>query len=228
MADENNEEQKTGNAFKSIKDITFFIGIYLVFSGWIYIYYYLHYFGITLKDADIDYIQFVVHSYGVLEYYSKYPWFWIMIVLLGILNYLLLHKFDKIDEKKKMFIYVTVMCSIFPIIFALSRRAGTQTAKQRRYDFTLHLVQFNFTEDFLKLKSPKYKNIKIKPDSTGTKNDWLFYYNDKRRLNLLLSNGERTFAVCYDEDTIILPTVFCIKNEHIDFSRITFQENSGL
>jgi hypothetical protein len=60
-----------------LRDILIIAGIFLFFTGWIYIYYFYDYFGISI----LDYATFIVYSFVVLISYYGSPLFGLMILI---------------------------------------------------------------------------------------------------------------------------------------------------
>jgi len=68
-------ENKEKNTFLShLKEVTFFIAIYLYFMGFIYIYYFYEEFGIPLRVLDTPVYFFFVYSYNVIQNISEVDW----------------------------------------------------------------------------------------------------------------------------------------------------------
>src|SRR5579871_1511525 len=94
------DKEQIIDLLKSIRDVTFFISIYLILSGWTYIYYYLGNFGISVEDASIDYTQFAIYSFAVLTYYASHcpVIFWLVIVLFICILYFLSNQYHKMNK----------------------------------------------------------------------------------------------------------------------------------
>jgi len=71
------EPTPTSNSefIKSIRDTAFLIAVYLYFAGWIYIYTYFGFFGISLGQADIEFYSFLIYSVNVMTYLIIGHWF---------------------------------------------------------------------------------------------------------------------------------------------------------
>lgn len=216
---------------KSIRDISFFLGIYFLFSGWMYIYYYLDYFGISVREADIDYSQFGIYSYSVIAYYCGQGMFWVWslgMFVAAIISYILYKKFVKklliritnkisadlrrrISDYKRGIIVSLALCIFFPIVFKMSKNAGIHMAHKKSM-MGLDKVKFIFNDGFLKKDSTIVKQA---PDNAGEKSH-LLDVNKKEKLRLIMANKDRYFVLEHNKCESCVRVVYCVRKEDIN------------
>src|SRR5258705_245203 len=64
MAKKETEESESFKvSLQDLRDILIIAGIYLFFTGWIYVYYFYDYFGIGLSLVNVDYTTYLVYSF---------------------------------------------------------------------------------------------------------------------------------------------------------------------
>src|SRR5579863_4389005 len=76
--------ENTGDKFSigDLRDILIIGGSFFFFTGWIYIYYFYDYFGISLSLVSIDYSTFIVYSFVVMISYYGLPLAGLIILVL--------------------------------------------------------------------------------------------------------------------------------------------------
>src|SRR5580700_9236536 len=75
MAKKATPENPDADFIKSIRDVAFVIAIYLYFSGWIYLYTYFNFFGVSVRQTDMEFYYFLVYSVNVMSYLIVSHWF---------------------------------------------------------------------------------------------------------------------------------------------------------
>lgn len=60
------DSTESGNLLSILRNVIFFIALYLYFIGWLYAYYVFSHFGISLDSVDIPFYYFFVYSYSVI------------------------------------------------------------------------------------------------------------------------------------------------------------------
>ena len=106
-----------------LRNLVFFIAVYLYFIGWIYEFYYYRNFGIPLSALDIPVYYFFIFSYSAVEF--KIIWY---VILIGILILLVFIPRDAIRKWAIVF----YMIILFPLSFYLAKSASDQYALKVR------------------------------------------------------------------------------------------------
>ena len=71
----NNGEVSTGVkvSVEEVSKVLVIIGFFLFFAGWIYLYYFYDYFGLSLSIINLGYADYIVYSFTVLTSYYFTP-----------------------------------------------------------------------------------------------------------------------------------------------------------
>jgi hypothetical protein len=73
MAEEKESKPVHKISLGDVRDILIIAGIFLFFTGWVYIYYFYNYFGLSMSSVTINYADYLVYSYTVLTSYYWTP-----------------------------------------------------------------------------------------------------------------------------------------------------------
>ncbi|HTH82074.1 MAG TPA: hypothetical protein VL490_04020 [Mucilaginibacter sp.] len=153
-----------------IRDITVIIAVYLYFSGWIYVYAYFGYYGLSMSQLDIDFYSLLIYSFNpfvnIFNIFSL-PRIIILAVLISVIAYLLRKtKFMKVIKEHFL---IPLLIIIFPALYYLSNAAGVSQAK---YDWVNNkhpnislMFKNDFYEDTVKKDTSLVNNIKISRQS---------------------------------------------------------------
>lgn len=178
---------------KSIRDISFVIAIFLYFSGWIYVYSYYDYFGLSIRDIDVEFYYFLVYSLNVMLFLVRY-WFYTLpaIALLIGLAWLL--------RKRNALIYGFFAPLLFAITYLISFQAGHAKARQQRVTEASSLipVRFIFSEKFS--ADTKLKKDTVTPNIPQEQQDFMKANRDT--CLLLLASGKDEYYVLAGDDSL--------------------------
>src|ERR1035438_4908527 len=101
-----------------LRDLLIIGGSFFFFTGWIYIYYFYDYFGISLSLVSIDYSTFIVYSFVVMISYYGLP-------LAGVITLVLSYR---LWLKKYVTLMVLVALLLFPGLFVLAKSVANEKA----------------------------------------------------------------------------------------------------
>ena len=210
-------DQESPEILKSLRDVSFLIGIYLLFSGWVYIYYFLDFFGISIRDADVDYSQFVIYSYQAMAFYTNTVSFWLALTAISAFLIWLTFTNRKFGKRSKLVLVIFVLGVSFPIIFTMSKYAGMKTADKQLRGHKFKTVKFIFKEDFVKPDSNMIKTGGHSYIRNNAEKNGIININEKKEFTMIMSNKEKYFVI-YTKDTLLpddIPLVYSIKKDDI-------------
>jgi hypothetical protein len=133
---------------------TLIIGAYLYFCGWVYIYYFIDNFSISLASIEIPFYYFIVYAYSVI-----FNWLSVIILIITLIILLIAYKY--ISNKM---INLLLLILLFPVLLLLARyKANSESLSIRRGDARSIVFYFkensaNFPENFIQYN----KNRKLK------------------------------------------------------------------
>jgi len=213
MTSENIKQEKN-NFLSVLKDFAFVSAVYLYFIGWIYSYYYLNSFGVSIRQADIEIYSVIIYSTGVFGYYIDSFLFWVILLLI-ILGTCLLYRVA-VKKRKDIVLQLflpLILIALFPILFYTARMAGTKTASADKNPTTSTLSRINviFNKEFLKFDSGN-----IGDSSDYRQKLYLYKVNKSGQLLLLLSSKDEYLCLKLGQ----LPVIYSIKKENIDYAYI--------
>lgn len=206
------------NYLKSARDLAFIVAIYLYYMGWIYIYFYLSSFNLSVKAIDADVYNFLIYSSDVFLYlYNHHLFVFIIIVLFPLLFFW--EKTSHIFIKLSPFLIVL----LFPLTFFVAKTAADYNANLAKHDPLTYLprVKFIFKEGKPDTGEKKSKAI----DSNLTD-------NNEERVNTLKwnRNGFYRLIAANKDDYYVLhtpdakgsdsPQIYVIKKENVEFAQI--------
>ena len=118
-----------------LRNLIFFVAIYLYFIGWTYCSYLYSHFGISLYSLDVPFYYFFIYSYYVIFSNS----WWIVPAVGGFLAIMLLLENRK---RLKQAITIVFLLIFFPLSFRLARKTAFEAALLLRkgYGQTIELV----------------------------------------------------------------------------------------
>lgn len=216
---------ETGSAFlKSARDIAFIIAIYLYFAGWLYIYTYFDFFGLSIRQTDIEFYYFLVYSINVLNYLIISHW---LITISSILVSIAI-----IRWVKHTWVTYIICILLFALIYYMSILAARSDARK---DFSYRgstLLRIKFV---LKVeKGDDKKPVQTMPEDTSAaktapteniSNDFAAY-NEQNKLRLLLTTKDEYLviaadrSVTYDNADSKDKNIYTVKKENINLVRI--------
>lgn len=116
-----------------IKNVVFLVAIYAYFVGWVYQYYFLRHFGVSLSIVDTSFQSFFVYSYSALA--SPYG---IAVSGIALLTICLLTKFFP----KMEYTIVVILIVLFPVLFVMARNEGESKSADVRIGGTARTIRF--------------------------------------------------------------------------------------
>jgi hypothetical protein len=167
-----------------LKELTFFVAIYLYFMGFVYIYYFYDSFGIPLRSIDTPIYYFFVYSYNVLAGLQDVTWgnvlkhkpLWTIAiaVLVGGVVLVFLYR-----GSLRRVILFSILIILFPFLFYLAR----ETAKEDALGIRTGVLAKEITLVFKKDASAKTSVRLVRGFLTGKDED-----EKKTSDSLVLSN----------------------------------------
>jgi hypothetical protein len=141
-----------------IKEVVFFLGLYLIFSAWIYKYYFTNCFGIRISEVSTDLIDYLVYSFTV---------FWDHLILMPLI--LLLIYFILTTGKINNYLEFFLLLLIFPIIWRLADNTATTEATDvfKSNGKNLRTVSLAFKSDFFEKPKETSESKLYAPSDTA-------------------------------------------------------------
>jgi hypothetical protein len=219
---------KTGAEFlKSARDVAFIIAVYLYFAGWIFIYTYFNFFGVSMRETDMEFYYFLVYSVNVMSYLIVSHWFItsaVIIASIAIVHWI----------RHTWVIYVN--CAVlFGLLYYSSILSATADAKTDYVYKTSQLLKIKFVlkdekepAEALPAAAPKDQNdtAKVKKRKQEDITQEFKTYNDQKKLRLLLSSKDE-YLVLVADSTVTpdntdskIKVVFTIKKENVSLVKI--------
>ena len=204
--------------FQNIRDILLVVGIYLFFSGWVYVYYFYEYFGLSISGVKIDYTSYLVYSFVVLTSFYYLPL--ILLVSLILIYYYWL--------KKSLLILIIITLLVFPALYLLSRTVAVKDAENIRRDTNVKReIEFVFRDESGLLSNES-------ADSLASKNSLTKYdlpsikYPGKNQMHLLGENDNYFFVlnqppVSKNTKVLSIGSVYFIDKKDVLLTKITIR-----
>jgi hypothetical protein len=217
-------EQPENNKFSisDLRDLLIIAGVFLFFAGWIYIYYFYDYFGISLSLVSIDYATFIVYSFIVIISYHYLP-------LIGIIALIIVYRKWL---KKNITLSIIIALLLFPGLFLLAKSVANNNAMElRNSPNSMRQISFVFKEDagFLAYKfnndSLPVKNLFVETDLTILKGTGM-----PGQLYLLGQNVDYFFVLYQPQATpgikeLPFGGIYFINKNNVLYSKITITSN---
>jgi hypothetical protein len=220
MADDKSPPSSGADFLKSFRDLSFIIAIYLYFAGWIYLYFDYNYFGLSIRQVDMEFYSFLIYSVDVLYYLVSH---WLITSLVIICSVFLVHFI-----KHTWIIYI-VCVLLFSLLYYCSIQAARTDAKA---DFCYHgsrlkNIYFVLKDESDSTKKPAANTGSGKettPLAGGLINADIAGLNKQYKLRLLLESKEDYFVIASDtginEKTVDqhLKIVYAVKKEKVNLT----------
>ena len=206
----------------SARDLTTIAAIYLYFGGWLYIYDYYNYFGLSIKQVDMDFYYFLVYSLNVILFYFKYWYFTVAAIGVAI--------FAATKLRQAWVMYVICILLLVSVYYC-SDRAAIAAA---RNDFAYHGSHLKKIKLVLKRETPLVKGNpgdkakdtlkSLRPDDPVTRE--FVSYNQQNGLKLLVATKDEYFLIVTNknitkENADQYPVeVFSIKKENVNLAKL--------
>lgn len=205
-----------------VRDILIVVGIFLFFTGWVYVHYFYDYFGLSISLVNINYADYLVYSYNVLTSYFGIPL--LALVLLIFIYRRWLVKFISLT------IFLAVL--LFPALYLLAKKVASENALEiRSFRQSMRHISFVFKQDadFLAYKFSSDSLLR----STGIMQRDLNILKDTTvpsRLYLLGQNQEYFFVLFQElgpPEIKSLPfgSVYFINKSYVLYSKVTLTSN---
>jgi hypothetical protein len=152
----------------ALKEVSFFVAIYLYFTGFIYIYYFFDSFGISIRSVDTPVYYFFVYSYNVLTGIQEVSWgavlkqrpLWtsigVIVVVAAILVFLR-------RTRSKQIILMAALVVLFPIVFSLARATAKNDALGIRTGLSAKEITFVLKKEASGQTSPQLVRSLLPP-----------------------------------------------------------------
>lgn len=213
------DDNQTIEFLKNARDMAFIFTVFLYYMGWVYIYYYLGKFGLSVKAVDVSLYNLLIYSSNVFIYLYKKQMLLILIVLLAFI----LVRYYKGAQGLFTRLFPFFIAALFPIVFIMAKAAGTDAAALiLQNPGQLQSIKFIFKD----IKMDSVPNIKTLGDS-------LTMDNNEERINILNQNKQGSFRllVANDIEYYVLqysahynsnsPMIYFIKKDKVEFASIT-------
>jgi|ERR1043165_4861047 hypothetical protein len=150
MASSGSESKAT--LLSKLRDVTFFVAVYLYFTGFVYIYYFYDHFGIPLRVVDTPVYYYFVYSYNIswnmwdirwadlLAQKSSWGSLTVILVLSAFLAVIR-------RDKRKSILLFACLAALFPLLSSLAFAAANVEAKKLRLGQIAKEITFVFKED---------------------------------------------------------------------------------
>jgi len=207
-----------------LRDVLIIGGGFFFFTGWIYIYYFYDYFGISLSLISIDYATFIVYSFVVMISYDYLP-------LVGLIALVLIYKSWL---KKYITLSILVALLLFPGLFLLAKGVAHEKAVAlRNSPNSMRQISFVFKDDagFLAYRfdrdSLPGRNLFVQTDLTILKNTDI-----PGQLYLLGQNSDYFFVLSQPPPSpgikeLPFGSIYFINKNTVLYSRITITSNQN-
>jgi hypothetical protein len=205
-----------------VREILIIVGIFLFFTGWVYIHYFYNYFGLSISLVNIGYADFLVYSYNVLTSYFGVPLLALVLLTFAYRKWLV--KFIS------MTIFLAVL--LFPALYFLAKQVANKDAFEiRSFRQSMRHISFVFKDD-ANFLAYKFNNDSLPRSSKIVKAD-LDILKDTTipsRLYLLGQNQEYFFVLFQDPGSsqikgIPFGNVYFINKTYVLYSKVTLTSN---
>ena len=185
----NNGEVSTGVkvSVEEVSKVLVIIGFFLFFAGWIYLYYFYDYFGLSLSIINLGYADYIVYSFTVLTSYYFTPL--IALLFLWFLARTWLRKYMLFS----VFLGAVLFLGLFFLAKNVARNRALETRTSRSH---LRQISFLFSEE-TRLLSDSSLIHSFASSRVDLQEDLriLRSYNDSNLLMLLGQNADNYFVL---------------------------------
>lgn len=203
-----------------LKNLVTYLGIYLFFIGWTYLYFYFNGFGIALNNVEVSFASYYLYGFNALIHSSASYVFIVFSALVLFIYY---------ARKKLKFFYLFVFSAIL-LHFFISYTTVKTYATNKVYSFIdgngkMWPVFFSFKNEFIQQmkrdslynKLLSKRTIPINRDSIMAMN--ILDYNESLQLFPIYENSKCWFVFRRptDESNSNSAHILCISKEDINF-----------
>ena len=181
-----------------LKNLVFFLGIYLFFLGWLYLFFYFKRFGVSLTSIKLDIPSYYNYGFFALMKANMLALFFVFFILFFLIYY----KRERL--KYSYFLVLILIILFFTFSYLTTKRNAQQNAlailsKKNK----LHPIYFDFTADFIKSMSKDSAELKLlnKAELPLTRTNMgngavkLIHYNNQLELFEIYENSETHFVI---------------------------------
>jgi hypothetical protein len=205
-----------------VRDILIIAGIFLFFTGWVYVYYFYNYFGLSISLVSISYADYLVYSYNVFTSYYLMPLLALVILVLVYRKWFV--------KYVSLTIFLAVV--LFPVLYFLAKKTADKDAlEMRSFRKSMRHISFVFKED-ADLLAYKFDNDSIHHSSHIVKGDLDILKDTSLPSHLyLLGQNQEYFFVLHQEQGLpeikSLPfgNVYFINKSYVLYSKVTLTSN---
>ena len=209
------KEPNARPVLKEILDLSLILAGYLYFVGWVYLYAYLSYFGLSIRQMIIEIYAIIIYSLNVLLYLVNH---WYLSLPAFLIFFLLVHLFKQLFKSWERYITYTALGIAVIVTLVISRRIGHNDALRETnpQTTTLKTVEIIFKKDFMEPLSPgkgsgldsSYNNY-----AKGEKNAFLRNMQNMKMRLLMESNG--AYFLLHLDKAGQVPLVYILRKEDI-------------
>jgi hypothetical protein len=181
-----------------LKSVTFFLGIYLFFLGWTYLFFYFSKFGIAFSNISLDIVSYYNYGFFSLLRGNMFLIFSIFFTAFFIVYY-------RRNKLRNSYITIFVLIFLFFIFsyFVTKYNAECKVLKIVNRQERLNPIYFDFTKEFIvsmAKDSGELKLMKIKDsilDRSGglTSGVKLLIYNNSQQLYQIYENADNYYVI---------------------------------
>jgi hypothetical protein len=184
-----------------LKSLVFFLGIYLFFLGWVYLYFYFNRFGVSLANIGVDVASY--YNYGFFTLLN----FQMVLLIIGFFTAVIIIYYKRESFKYSYAALIPLLITLFTISYFITKgnaeNKATNILKKR---FKLYPIYFDFTSDFLKSMAKDSLELKYvgKPFLNRSFNKGavkLLSHNNDMQLYLIYEN-EKNYYVIFNPNPI--------------------------
>ena len=223
MPETENANSAPADFLKTVRDITFILATYLYFAGWIYIYRYFDFFGLSIRQVDMDFYYFIVYSLNVLVYLIKH-WFITgpaLILAVALIRYV----------KRRETPYIICVALFGGLYFASLNAAENAAETDMLYNGSgLKNISFVLKKEATEAKADKYRlptDTTTIPGAPEMISKEITMANDSSGLRLIIATKEDYFVLKADTAATDLKsvlgcpvTVYGIKKENVQIVKL--------
>lgn len=194
-----------------LRDVTFFIAVYLYFAGWLYAYYYFGAFGLSLRVLDQPLYTVFIYAFTVA---AEGLWFLLALSIIMIILELFVRRYEGRIRFLRPFAVCVFLVFMFAVVYLLSRRAANIRVDDARRGYGIRSI-------VLYLPEKRYGLVAADTAQDTAASRWpelLHQLNEQRQLRLLSQTSDEYILLYQAEDT--LPTlprakVFVVPKESV-------------
>jgi hypothetical protein len=193
-----NMAQKSENdaleLLKSARDIAFLFAVFLYFMGWIYIYFFLDKFGLSVKAVDVDLYNLLIYSSNIFIYLYHNHLFILLLATAAVLFVLLFKKTAPFVIK----LFPVIIILLFPLTFYLAKITADASSQAILNDpKLLGKVSFIFKD----VKADATAKSPALPEPLSAANNFervkIFSQSQAGSFRLLVANKDEYYVLQY-------------------------------